>query len=99
LSQTSANDAAIVGTQGSLYQLISEQNAQIQQLQVDLTRARTALQERKLIERAKEILKQQMKLDDDAAYRQLQKSAMDSGRSVADVAARVLEAMAKQVEK
>jgi len=99
LLQASVPDAAIVGAQGALYQLISEQNAQIQQLQVDLTRARTALQERKLIERAKEILKQQMKLDDEAAYRQLQKSAMDSGRSVADVAARVLDAMTRQEGK
>lgn len=99
LLQASVPDAAIVGAQGALYQLISEQNAQIQQLQVDLTRARTALQERKLIERAKEILKQQMKLDDEAAYRQLQKSAMDSGRSVADVSARVLEAMARHSDR
>lgn len=99
LLQDAASDVAIWGAQGALHQLISEQNAQIEQLQVDLTQARSALQERKLIERAKDILKQQMKLDDDAAYRQLQKSAMDSGRSVADVAARVLEAMARQVNK
>lgn len=83
--------ATLVLSTPSLHQLISEQSLQIQHLQADLSRAKHALQSRKLVERAKDILKGQLKLDDDAAYKQLQQSAMSSGRTLEQVAQRVVD--------
>ena len=50
------------------------------------------LAERKRIERAKGILMKERGLDDDAAYAQLRKLAMDRGLKLVDVADRSIEA-------
>jgi two-component system, response regulator / RNA-binding antiterminator len=62
----------------------------MQQLRVDLAKAKADLASRKTIERAKGLLMKERNLDEDAAYRVLRKLAMDSGRPLGAVAADLL---------
>lgn len=62
-----------------------------QALRAELDNARTELQERKLIDRAKGILMQRQGLSEQAAYEKLRKTAMDKGLKLAQVAQRVIE--------
>lgn len=55
-------------------------------LQQELDEARSALEERKLIERAKQILMTQNGLTEAAAYTLLRRTAMDQSRKIADLA-------------
>lgn len=61
-------------------------------LREELERTRTALEERKLIERAKGIVMQQRGLREDEAYGLLRKAAMDSNLRLAEVARSVVTA-------
>ena len=65
-----------------------------QALRAELDEARSALTERKLVERAKGVLMQTRKMSEDEAYRTLRRLAMDQGKRLADVAESVI-AMAK----
>lgn len=75
--------------------LILEQRKQIQALTTDLQQAKEALEARKLVERAKAILKENLNLDDEEAYRTLQKSAMDQNQPIQQVALKVIDAFKK----
>jgi response regulator NasT len=55
-------------------------------LQEELAEARSALAERKAIDRAKALLMKRRGIDEPAAYALLRKQAMDSGRRIADLA-------------
>jgi response regulator NasT len=55
-------------------------------LQSELDRTKNALEERKVIDRAKGLLMKARGLDEDAAYALLRRTAMEKGRRVADVA-------------
>ncbi len=55
-------------------------------LQNELNEARGALADRTAVDRAKTILMKRRGMDEPAAYAALRKSAMDSGRRIADVA-------------
>lgn len=66
--------------------------AREQSLRAELAEARTRLEERKLIERAKGVLMQQQQIDEPEAWRRLRKLAMDRGLRIAQVARRVLDA-------
>jgi response regulator NasT len=55
-------------------------------LQDELHEAKSALAERKLIDKAKLLLMKRRGLDEPAAYALLRKQAMDSGRRIAEVA-------------
>ena len=57
-----------------------------QRMRAELEATKRALQERKVIDRAKGILMKAHKVDEDAAYAMLRKSAMGQGRKLADVA-------------
>lgn len=61
-------------------------------LQCELNAARSELEDRKIIERAKHILMEQQGLPESAAYTRLRRSAMDSGRKIADIARAVVTA-------
>jgi response regulator NasT len=61
-------------------------------LREQLATAKTALQSRKKVERAKGILMQQLKLGEDDAYRHLRKLAMDKGLALENLAQRVIDA-------
>ncbi|MDF1668659.1 MAG: ANTAR domain-containing protein [Roseovarius sp.] len=60
--------------------------AMIRQMRSELAETRRALEERKVIDRAKGLLMKAKGLDEGAAYALLRKTAMDQGRRVADVA-------------
>ena len=70
---------------------ISRFNA-VARLQDELDRAKTALEARKAIDRAKGILMQSKGLTEDQAYTLLRKTAMNEKRKIADVAQAVITA-------
>lgn len=61
-------------------------------LRVQLDEAQSKLAERKVIERAKGILMDDVGLSEEQAYRHLRKLAMDRGQRLAEVAERVVDA-------
>jgi len=63
-----------------------------QALRTELVQARTALQERKVIDRAKGLLMQRQAITEQEAYDRLRRAAMDRGLRLADVAQRMLDA-------
>jgi response regulator NasT len=58
----------------------------VQKMRVELVETRRALEERKVVDRAKGILMRARGIDEEAAYAMIRKTAMDQGRKVADVA-------------
>lgn len=58
----------------------------VRQMREELVETRRALEERKVIDRAKGLLMKAKSIDEDAAYALLRKTAMNQGRRVADVA-------------
>ena len=62
-----------------------------QGLRRELLEAKTELQDRKIIDRAKGLLMQRQSLSEQAAYEKLRKTAMDKGLRLADVAQRMLD--------
>lgn len=61
-------------------------------LKEELDEARTALRDRKIIERAKGLIMKEKGLDENEAYKLLRSRAMQKGMRLADVAAMVTEA-------
>ncbi|KGB83475.1 MAG: two-component system response regulator [Confluentimicrobium sp.] len=57
-----------------------------QRMRVELQATKRALEERKVIDRAKGLLMKAKGIDEDEAYALLRKTAMDQGRKVVDVA-------------
>jgi response regulator NasT len=70
---------------------ISRFNA-FSRLQGELDRAKSALEERKVIDRAKGILMKAKNLTEEAAYALLRKTAMNENKKIADVAQSVIMA-------
>ncbi|EER59067.1 response regulator receiver and ANTAR domain protein [Acidovorax delafieldii 2AN] len=62
-----------------------------QALRAELADARTELQDRKTIDRAKGVLMQRQGLSEQDAYEKLRKTAMDKGLKLGEVARRMLE--------
>ena len=57
-----------------------------QRMRTELAATKRALEERKVIDRAKGILMKARRINEDEAYALLRKAAKDQGRKVADVA-------------
>ena len=70
---------------------ISRFNA-FSRLQTELDAAKTALEERKIIERAKGIIMKSKGLDEEEAYAQLRKMAMSQEKRIVDLAQSVISA-------
>ncbi len=68
-----------------------------QALEQKLQRANEALENRKLIERAKGILMRQTGLDEESAYLRLQKTARNENRKLVDVARAII--LAEQLRR
>jgi soluble lytic murein transglycosylase-like protein len=80
---TQARDAQAVS---SMVELLQAQTARLASMEMELEAAKRALHERKIIERAKGVLMSRMGLSEEAAFRALQKTAMDQNRRLLDVA-------------
>jgi response regulator NasT len=65
---------------------------QFEALRQEVSDLRQALEARKLIERAKGLLMKKVGLDENEAFRRLQKLAMDSNRKMVDIAQMILTA-------
>ncbi|QYK42720.1 MAG: ANTAR domain-containing protein [Paracoccaceae bacterium] len=63
-----------------------------QRMRAELAATRAALEERKVIDRAKAILMKARGIDEEAAYALLRKTAMDQKRRVADIAQQLVMA-------
>jgi len=74
----------------SIIEVLQAQSERIAKMESELDHARRALQERKLIERAKGVLMARFAMTEEAAYKMLQKTSMDQNRRLADVAEAVL---------
>ncbi len=85
-----AATAPLLQAPGSFYQLLSEQAQYIRQMQLELSAAKQAITEQKLINRAKLLLMQQQKQTEEQAYRQLQQQAMQQQCRIATIAEQVL---------
>ncbi|ENO77964.1 ANTAR domain-containing response regulator, partial [Thauera sp. 63] len=74
----------------SIVDLLHAQSQRLQAMSDELDAARAALEERKLIERAKGLLMSCRGLSEDEAYRLLRQTAMSQGRRLAEVAGATL---------
>jgi AmiR/NasT family two-component response regulator len=75
----------------SLLELLQFQAQRLQQMSEELNAAKTALDERKLIERAKLLLMKHRSLSEEQAHRLLRQMAMNQSRRLAEIARSVLE--------
>jgi hypothetical protein len=83
---------ALIGPQleRSVLDLVNDQARRLQAMSDELETVRSALNERKLIERAKGVLMAHRHVTEEEAYRSLRQMAMNQKRRVADVAEAVL---------
>ncbi|WP_445396264.1 nitrate- and nitrite sensing domain-containing protein [Zobellella sp. An-6] len=70
----------------SLIELLQSQSRRLQQMQDELNNARTALEERKVVERAKGLLMAHRQLSEEEAHQLLRRTSMEQGRRQLDVA-------------
>ncbi|WP_338052416.1 ANTAR domain-containing response regulator [Stutzerimonas marianensis] len=71
-------------------ELLQAQTQRLQETQQQLREARQSLDERRLIEQAKQLLIHRHKLDEGEAYAMLRQSAMRHSQCIEDVARRLL---------
>jgi response regulator NasT len=72
-------------------ELAAARHAEFQALEAEVDRAQQALEDRKLVERAKGLLMSAMNLSEQDAFRRLQLTARERNLRLADVAARIVE--------
>lgn len=70
----------------SMVEMLQVQSERLARMETELELARRALNERKIIERAKGILMARLDLSEEDAYKALRKTAMDQNRRLVDVA-------------
>ncbi len=75
----------------TVLELLSSQNQRLQRMQEDLERARAALEERKLLDRAKVLLIKQHRMTEAQAHALLRRTAMNQNRRLEDVARALLD--------
>ncbi|MEC7471101.1 MAG: ANTAR domain-containing protein, partial [Pseudomonadota bacterium] len=86
---------ATLSAHKSFYELIRGQSQRIEEMAGQLTAAKQALNEQKVIDRAKLLLMQQGKISEQQAYRKLQTSAMEQNIRIAELAQRVVQRVEK----
>jgi hypothetical protein len=74
----------------SLIEVLQAQSLHLANMETELASAKRALNERKIIERAKGILMARNNLSEDAAYKQMRAASMDLNRRLVEVAESVL---------
>ncbi|MEC7119483.1 MAG: nitrate- and nitrite sensing domain-containing protein [Pseudomonadota bacterium] len=75
----------------SVFELVQHQAQRLQHMHDELEAARTALEERKLQQKAKALLIKHRKLTEDEAHRLLRQMAMDQGKKLVDVSRAIIE--------
>ena len=70
--------------------MVQEQSRRLQAMSDELDTVRAALNERKLVERAKGLLMAHRRLSEDEAHKMLRQTAMNQNRRLVDVAESVL---------
>lgn len=83
-------ESSALSAHKSFYDLIRGQAQRIEDIADELNAARQALNEQKVIDRAKLLLMQQGGLSEQQAYRKLQSSAMEQNMRLAELAQRVV---------
>lgn len=78
--------SAPAGESASLLELLQAQSARMASMEAELGAARRTLNERKVIERAKGVLMARLGMNEEVAFRVLQKTSMDQNRRLLDVA-------------
>jgi len=76
---------------GAAIGLAAARHAEFQALEAEVDRAQQALEDRKLVERAKGLLMKALDLSEQDAFRRLQLTARERNLRLADVAARIVE--------
>ncbi len=71
--------------------LAAARHAEFEALEAEVERAQQALEDRKLVERAKGLLMSALDLSEQDAFRRLQLTARERNLRLADVAARIVE--------
>jgi response regulator NasT len=71
--------------------LAAVRQAEFEQLEAEVERAQQALEDRKIVERAKGLLMSALDLSEQDAFRRLQLTARERNLRLADVAARIVE--------
>jgi two-component system, response regulator PdtaR len=71
--------------------LAAARHAEFQELEAEVDRAQQALEDRKLVERAKGLLMSALNLSEQDAFRRLQLTARERNLRLAEVAARIVE--------
>lgn len=84
------SDALRTGSAASMVEMLQAQSERLARMESELESARRALNERKIIERAKGILMARLNIAEEEAYKMLRKTAMDQNRRMIDVAATML---------
>ena len=71
--------------------LAAARHAEFEALEAEVDRAQQALEDRKLVERAKGLLMSALNLSEQDAFRRLQRTARERNLRLADVAGRIVE--------
>jgi two-component system, response regulator PdtaR len=79
--------------------LSAARHLEFQQLEAEVDRAQQALEDRKLVERAKGLLMSALDLSEQDAFKRLQQTARERNLRLADVAARIVEQQSLLVPK
>ncbi|SCK48034.1 Response regulator with putative antiterminator output domain [Variovorax sp. HW608] len=92
LAEPAAGDAAPYGRQleRSILDMVQEQSHRLQAMSDELETVRAALNERKVVERAKGLLMAHRRISEQEAHKMLRQTAMNQGRRLIDVAESVL---------
>lgn len=80
------NRSALIGT----IRLIVRNNKRIRDLEKEISTLKDSLESRKLIEKAKGILMKQMGINEQEAFRKIQKQSMDKGIAMKEIAKAII---------
>lgn len=83
----------------SVYELLKQQADHLEKTQRELHEAKQALTERKLVEQAKGLLMKNLNLSEEAAFRKIQKRAMESNLKLIEVSELIINTAKKRATK
>ncbi|MGQ8367069.1 nitrate- and nitrite sensing domain-containing protein [Glaciecola sp. 1036] len=93
VNQNTITETGNMSVHKSFYDLIRGQAQHIQDMSNELAAAKEALSEQKVIDRAKLLLMQHMKITEQQAFKELRSTAMEQNVRIADLAQRIVSRM------